>query len=36
MEGKRHDYPIYWMEEVLMEVEKLVDRDRRGFADSEQ
>ncbi|MBA0661991.1 hypothetical protein Goklo_006199 [Gossypium klotzschianum] len=35
MEGKRNDYPMYWLEEVLREVEKLVDRDRRGFVESE-
>ncbi|MBA0626385.1 hypothetical protein Godav_004059, partial [Gossypium davidsonii] len=34
MEGKRNDYPMYWLEEVLREVEKLVDRDRRGFVES--
>lgn len=35
MEGKRNDYPMYWLEEVPREVEKLVDRDRRGFVESE-
>ncbi|MBA0810812.1 hypothetical protein Gohar_002770, partial [Gossypium harknessii] len=30
MEGRKYGYPMYWVEEVLKEVERLVDKDRRG------
>ncbi|MBA0662258.1 hypothetical protein Goklo_006420, partial [Gossypium klotzschianum] len=30
MEGRKYGYPMYWVEEVPKEVERLVDKDRRG------
>ncbi|PPD89945.1 hypothetical protein GOBAR_DD13118 [Gossypium barbadense] len=30
MEGRQYGYPMYWVEEVPKEVERLVDKDRRG------